>query len=196
MAHDPRTIGLILAGGRARRMQGRDKALLHLRGEPLLTHLIRNLRPQTDALALSSNAAAGTYSRYDLPVLPDCLPGFLGPLAGIHAGLNRYPLDYLFTVAVDLPFLPKDLVARLRTGLGEKSCAYASSNGRHVLALLWRPGMAEHVEDYLQRGERSLRDYLAVHGLPVHFNLPQDRGLFININTPEDLELAEQNTPP
>lgn len=194
MTHVPRTIGLILAGGRARRMQGRDKALLHLRGEPLLTHLIRNLRPQTDALALSSNAAAGTYSRYDFPVLPDCLPGFLGPLAGIHAGLNQYPLDYLVTVAVDLPFLPKDLVARLRTGLSEKPCTYVSDGARHALALMWRPGMAKPVEDYLQRGERSLRGYLAVHGQPVHFNLPQDRGLFININTPEDLVLAEQDT--
>jgi len=193
MTHLPRTIGLILAGGRSRRMQGRDKALLAVHGETLLAHAIRRLRPQVDALALNSNAAPDSLAAYGLPVIPDLLPGFLGPLAGIHAGLMQYPEDYLVTVAVDLPFLPPDLVTRLRSGLESKSCAYASVAERHALALLWRPGTAASVEDYLQRGERSLKDYLAVHGQPVRFDRPQDRGLFCNINTPEDLARAEQD---
>jgi len=193
MTHLPRTIGLILAGGRSRRMQGRDKALLVVHGETLLAHAIRRLRPQVDALALNSNAAPDSLAEYGQPVIPDRLPGFLGPLAGIHAGLMQYPEDYLVTVAVDLPFLPPDLVTRLRSGLESKSCAYASDAERHALALLWRPGTAASVEDYLQRGERSLKDYLAVHGQPVRFDRPQDRGLFCNINTPEDLARAEQD---
>jgi len=193
MTHLPRTIGLILAGGRSRRMQGRDKALLAVQGETLLAHAIRRLRPQVDALALNSNAAPDSLAAYGLPVIPDLLPGFLGPLAGIHAGLMQYPEDYLVTVAVDLPFLPPDLVTRLRSGLESKSCAYASDAERHALALLWRPGTAALVEDYLQRGERSLKDFLAVHGQPVRFDRPQDRGLFCNINTPEDLARAEQD---
>jgi len=193
MTHLPRTIGLILAGGRSRRMQGRDKALLAVHGETLLAHAIRRLRPQVDALALNSNAAPDSLAAYGLPVIPDLLPGFLGPLAGIHAGLMQYPEDYLVTVAVDLPFLPPDLVTRLRSGLESKSCAYASDAERHALALLWRPGTAALVEDYLQRGERSLKDFLAVHGQPVRFDRPQDRGLFCNINTPEDLARAEQD---
>ena len=193
MTHLPRTIGLILAGGRSRRMQGRDKALLAVHGETLLAHAIRRLRPQVDALALNSNAAPDSLAEYGLPVIPDLLPGFLGPLAGIHAGLMQYPEDYLVTVAVDLPFLPPDLVTRLRSGLESKSCAYASDAERHALALLWRPGTAALVEDYLQRGERSLKDFLAVHGQPVRFDRPQDRGLFCNINTPEDLARAEQD---
>jgi len=193
MTHLPRTVGLILAGGRSRRMQGRDKALLTVQGETLLAHVIRRLHPQVDALVLNSNAAPDTFAAYGLPVIPDRLPGFLGPLAGIHAGLAQYPQEHLVTVAVDLPFLPPDLVTRLRAGLGKKSCAYASDGKRHALALLWRPGMAANVEDYLQRGGRSLNDFLGTHGQPVHFDQPQDRGLFCNLNTPEDLARAERD---
>jgi len=194
MTHLHRTVGLILAGGRSRRMHGQDKALLSVQDETLLAHLIRRLRPQVDALALNSNAAPDTFAAYGLPVLPDRLTGFLGPLAGIHAGLLQYPEDHLVTAAVDLPFLPPDLVTRLRAGLGAKSCAFASDGERHALALLWPPGMAAGVKDYLQRGGRSLKDYLATHGQPVRFDQPQDRGLFCNLNTPEDLARAEQDT--
>lgn len=194
MINVPRTIGLILAGGRSSRMQGADKALLTLQGKTLLAHAVRRLGPQVDALALNSNAAPEAFAGYGLPVIPDHLPGFLGPLAGIHAGLLRYPHDYLVTTAVDLPLLPPDLVARLHAGLGTKSCAYVSDGVRHALALLWRPGMAANVQDYLQRGGRSLKDYLSTHGQPVRFERPQDRGLFCNLNTPEDLARAEQDT--
>jgi len=174
-------------------MLGQDKTLLVLQGETLLTHVIRSLRPQVDALALNSNVAPDTFAGYSLPVVTDQLPGFLGPLAGIHAGLLRYPKDYLVTVAVDLPFLPPDLVTRLRAGLETKTCAFASDAERHALALLWRPGSAASVEDYLQRGGRSLKDFLAVHGQSVRFDRPRDRGLFYNINTPEDLARAERD---
>lgn len=194
MTHIPRTLGLILAGGRSRRMQGQDKALLAIQDETLLAHVIRRLRPQVDTLILNSNAAPATFATYGLPVLADRLTGFLGPLAGIHAGLQLYPEDHLVTVAVDLPFLPPDLVTRLRAGLGTESCAFTSDGERHALALLWRPGMAASVEEYLLRGGRSLKDYLATHGQAVRFDQPQDRGLFCNLNTPGDLARAEQDT--
>lgn len=186
------TIGLILAGGRSQRMHGQDKALQLLHGEPLLVHAIRRLRPQVDGLLLNSNASAESFATYGLSVVPDCLPGFLGPLAGIHAGLFRTPHSFLMTVAVDLPFMPLDLVARLRAGLGQKPCAYVSHDGQHVLALLWRPGMAADVEEYLGRGGRSLKKFLADHGHAVRFDKPQDRGLLCNLNTPEDLARAEK----
>lgn len=194
MARPLTNIGLILGGGRSRRMHGQDKALLIMRGETLLAHVMRRLAPQVDALTFSSNSAPGNFTTYGLAVIPDRLPGYLGPLAGIHAGLVQYPQANLVTVAVDLPFLPPDLVARLHAGLGTKSCAYVSDGERHALALLWRPGMAATVEDYLQRGGRSLKDFLAAHGQPVRFDEPRDRGLFCNLNTPEDLARAEQNT--
>lgn len=188
----PRTIGLILAGGRSRRMDGQDKALIRLRGETLLAHSIRRLRPQVDAVALNSNARAEDFAAFGLPVIADTIAGYHGPLAGIHAGLLHFPDDYLVTVAVDLPFLPADLVTRLRAGLGAAGCAFASDATQHALALLWRPGTAAEVESFLARGARSLREFLATHGSPVVFNRPRDRGLFLNLNTPEDLARAEQ----
>jgi len=192
MTNLARTVGLILAGGQSRRMLGQDKTLMALQGKPLLAHVIGCLHPQVDVLALNSNADPASLAAFNLPLIPDRLPGFPGPLAGIHAGLVQYPDDCLVTVAVDLPFLPPDLVTRLRAGLGAKSCAYASDGERHALALLWRPGMAASVADYLQRGGRNLKDYLAAHGQAVPFDRPQDRGLFLNVNTPEDLARAEQ----
>lgn len=190
----PLTHGLILAGGRATRMAGRDKALVVLRGEPLLAHVIRRLQPQVDTLALSSNAPAANFATFGLPVLPDVLAGFQGPLAGIHAGLTQYPQDFVVAVAVDIPLLPADLVARLRAGLGTAACAYASDGTHHALALLLRPGLADTVRTQLERGTRSIKEFLATHGTPVVFDRPQDRGLFVNLNTPEALAQAEQGT--
>ena len=174
-------------------MHGHDKALLAIHGQTLLVHAIRRLLPQVDGLALNSNAAPDTFSSYGLPVIPDHLPGFLGPLAGIHAGLAQYPHDQVLTVAVDIPFLPIDLAVRLRAGLGTKPCSYASDGKRHALAVLWQPGMAASVQEYLQSGKRSLKEFMAERGQAVHFDQPRDRGLFCNINTPEDLARAEND---
>ena len=189
---EARTVGLILAGGRATRMAGRNKALLPLAGKPLLAHAVTRLRPQVDALVLNSNAPASEYSAFDLPLLPDLVPEHPGPLAGIHAGLAHYPNDYVVTVAVDLALLPPDLVARLRAAVDGNRCAYASDGQHHALAILWAPGNANLVGRYLEQGGRRVQDFLARHGTAVRFDRPQDRGLFLNINTPEDLQRAEQ----
>lgn len=191
--HITKTIGLILAGGRSQRMHGRDKALLVIHGQTFLAHAKQRLSPQVDVLALNSNTQADIVSSYGLPVIPDRLPGFLGPLAGIHAGLAQYPHDHVLTVAVDLPFLPFDLVTRLHAGLGTKACSYASDGERHALALLWRPEMAASVQEYLESGKRNLKEFLAEHGQAVRFDQPRDRGLFCNINTPEELARAEND---
>jgi len=189
---EAKTIGLILAGGRATRMSGKNKALLTVAGMPMLTHAVTRLAPQVDALVLNSNAPAADFAGFDLPVLPDLVAGYPGPLAGIHAGLARYPHDFVVTVAVDLPLLPPDLVARLRAAIDGYRCAYASDGQRHALAILWAPGNANVVGRYLEQGSRRIQDFLARHGTAVRFDRPGDRGLFLNINTPEDLQRAEQ----
>lgn len=191
MPHPP-TVGLILAGGRSTRMGGNDKSLAVLAGRPLLAHLIERLGPQVDRLALSSNADPAPFAAFGLPVIADMLTGFQGPVAGIHAGLARYPDDFVVAVAVDLPLLPTDLVGRLHAALDTSECAYASDGKHHALAILFRPGMAEVVHAYLTRGGRNLKDLLGRHGAPVVFDRPGDRGLFMNLNTPEALARAEQ----
>lgn len=189
---DATMTGLILAGGRSTRMGGRDKAWVTLAGMPLLAHAVTRLAPQVDRLAINSNNPAEQFADLGLPVLPDNIPGFAGPLAGMHAGLQHYPDDWLIGVAVDLPGIPDDLVARLRAGIGEKLCAYASDGRRHALAILFRPGAAGPVRAYLDNGGRRVGEFLAAHGAAVPFNRPQDRNLFINLNTPEELRRAEQ----
>lgn len=184
--------GLILAGGRSTRMGGNDKAFVTLTGRPLIAHAVSRLQPQVAALAINSNADPARFADYRLPVIADVLTGHQGPLAGIHAGLARYPEAFLVTVAVDIPFLPGDLVTRLRAGLGTARCAFASNGHHHALALLWAPGALTLLEEYLASGERSIKKFLAEHGAAVIFDRPGDAGLFHNLNTPEDLARAER----
>src|ERR1700724_3499107 len=108
-------VGLLLAGGQSRRMGGGDKALRLLGGVSLLERVIERLRPQVDALVLNANDDAARFAKFGLPVVPDSVPDFAGPLAGVLAGLDwtaehRPDCAYVVSVAPDAPFLPKDLV--------------------------------------------------------------------------------------
>jgi len=175
-------------------MGGRDKALVSLRGEPLLRHLLRRLQPQVDDLAINSNNPPDRFSDFGLPVIADSLTGFQGPLAGLHAGLRHFPQSLVLAVSVDSPFIPRDLAARLRAGLGDRPCACASDGTRHALALLCRPEVVEHIEEYLEHGHRNVHDFVTEHAAMVRFGQPDDRGLFVNLNTPEDLASAETDS--
>jgi molybdopterin-guanine dinucleotide biosynthesis protein A len=184
-------IGLILAGGRSTRMGGNDKAFIVLRGKRLLAHLLDRLKPQVDEVVINSNVDAEHFHEFSAPVIPDILSGYLGPLAGIHAGLMAFPADYLLTVAVDLPFIPHDLAARLKAQTDSQHCGYATDGKHHALAILWPPGMAVAVKNFLNEGKHSIRDWLHVHGTPVAFQPTPDTDIQFNVNSPEDLEKAE-----
>lgn len=183
--------GIILAGGRSTRMGGRDKALTPLRGEPLLRHLLRRLQPQTHSLAINSNNNPEDFAAFGLPVIADRLTGFQGPLAGLHAGLNYFPESLVLAVSVDSPFIPRDLASRLQAGLTDRLCACASNGSQHALALLCRPEAAKRIQEYLECGGRNVRDFLAAEAVFIHFDRPDDRGLFVNLNTPEDMAHAD-----
>jgi len=182
--------GLILAGGRGTRLGGCDKALLTLGDKPLLAHVRSRLAPQVDALALSSNAPPERYAEFDIPVVADRLPG-LGPLAGVHAAARAWPDEYIVSVAVDLPFLPLDLVARLRRGWSGRDCRHAAIAGRHMLAVLWPPRMADRLEAFL-RAEQSVHAWLTLHSTPVAFSGLDAIDLNVNVNTPAELRAAQR----
>jgi len=186
-----KTIGLILAGGRSTRMGGNDKAFIVLKGKPLLAHLLDRLKPQVDEVVINSNVGAERFHEFGMPVIPDILRGYLGPLAGIHAGLTAFPDDYLLTVAIDLPFIPRDLATRLKAQSDGSHCCYASDGKNHALAILWPPGMAVAVENFLKEGKHSIRDWLRVHGTPVVFQPTPDADIQFNVNSPEDMDKAE-----
>jgi molybdopterin-guanine dinucleotide biosynthesis protein A len=192
-------VGVILAGGRSRRMLGRDKSLLLLDGKSLLARSIARLAPQVDAVVVSANGQSSQYAPFGAPVVADSVEGFVGPLAGMLAGMawarNHVPAaSSIATVAVDTPFFPRDLVARLAAGAGTRRVAIAASGGRmHPVFALAPVDLAEDLASFLAATE-SLRvaDWLARHNpIDVAFEAGDGVDPFFNINTPEDLAEAE-----
>ncbi|WP_406871103.1 molybdenum cofactor guanylyltransferase MobA [Thioclava sp. 'Guangxiensis'] len=182
--------GLILAGGEGRRLGGVDKALVPLGGQPLLAHVMARFAPQVERVAISANGDGARFAPWaqGCPVLPDP-PAHLheGPLAGILAGLDwaqAQGAQGVVTVAVDTPFLPHDLVARLA---GEGPALAMSSERRHPTFAAWPVGLRDEVAQALRAGERRLGRPLQ-GARAVVFEAQPDP--FFNINTPEDLALA------
>ncbi|WP_214471122.1 molybdenum cofactor guanylyltransferase MobA [Mesorhizobium sp. dw_380] len=195
--------GIILAGGQSRRMGGGDKSLLPLGGGSVLDQVLSRFGPQIEALALSANGDPARFARFGLPVLADTVEGFAGPLAGILAGLEWAAVstscEAIVTAAGDTPFLPLDLVDRLRAAAGEHpgSIAVAASAGRrHPTFALWPTGCRDALRHFLvDEDNRRVSAFIERHGhVEVEFPVPQFAGHqidpFFNINVPDDLAQA------
>lgn len=197
----PPTLGLLLAGGLARRMGGGDKPLRMIAGRTILAHVIERLVPQCESLLVNANGDPARFADYGLPVVADSVPDFAGPLAGILAGLdwmadNRPELDWLVSVAADTPFIPSDLVARLheaREGQGVPLACAASGGWTHPVIGLWPVSLRADLRHALiVEDERKIDRWTARHGCasaqwPVD---PVDP--FFNANKPDDLAEAER----
>jgi molybdenum cofactor guanylyltransferase len=192
--------GIVLAGGLSRRMGGGDKCLSLLAGRPILAHIIARARPQVAALALNANGDPARFAGFGLPVVPDSIADFAGPLAGVLAGLDwaaaqRPDATHVASFAGDAPFLPRDLVARLAAALGQGcDLACAASAGRaHPVFGLWPVALREALRRALtEEGIRKVdrwteRFRLATVDFPA---APLDP--FFNANRPEDLAEAER----
>ena len=198
MTELPAIVGLLLAGGGARRMGGGDKCLRSLGGRPLLAHVIERLAPQVDALILNANGQPGRFAAFGLPVVADSIPGMAGPLAGILTGMewlraNRPEITMMVSTPTDGPFLPLDLVARLAAAKDGARIACARSNGRtHPPIALWDVSLADDLRRAMVEEEmRKIDLWTARHDL-VHGDWPvQPFDPFFNANRPEDLEQAE-----
>lgn len=186
---------VILAGGQARRMGGGDKPLLMLRGQPILSHVIARITPQVEALAISANGDPARFATYELPVLPDTIAGFPGPLAGILAGMDwaaGLGIDRLLSVPGDTPFLPRDLVQRM----ADAAFPMAASDGRaHPVVAIWPVVLRDKLRAALIAGERRVGRFAADCGAKV-VDFPAAPDPFFNINTPEDLADAEARLAP
>ena len=195
------TLGLLLAGGLARRMGGGDKPLRLIAGRSILAHVIERLGPQCDGLLVNANGDAARFADYGLPVVADSVPDFAGPLAGILAGLdwmaeNRPELDWLVSVAADTPFIPHDLVARLHAvreaQVTPLACA-ASGGWTHPVIGLWPVALREDLRHALTvEDERKIDRWTARHGCAAAEwpAVPVDP--FFNANKPDDLAEAER----
>jgi molybdopterin-guanine dinucleotide biosynthesis protein A len=193
--------GVLLAGGQSRRMGGGDKALRLLGPQTLLDHVIDRVRPQVAALVLNANGDPLRFARYGLPVVPDSIADFAGPLAGILAGLdwaaaNRPDCALVVSLATDAPFLPADLVARLVEGMtdagAELACA-ASCGQPHPVIGLWPVHLREALrEAVVAEGIRKVDLWTARYRLAT-VPFPDEIGgvdPFFNANRPADLDRA------
>lgn len=189
----PDIAALVLAGGRARRMGGADKAFLPLARRPLVAHLLEALAAPGRPCAISANGDATRFVRFGVPVLPDQDDTRPGPLAGVQAGLiwaKTLGARALITAPVDCPLLPDDLAARLIAASGFERLAHARAGGRdHPTVALWPVGLLDTLSLYLESGERRMMGFLALNNaVAVEWTAPD---LFANLNTPEDLAWAE-----
>jgi molybdopterin-guanine dinucleotide biosynthesis protein A len=179
--------GLILAGGRATRMGGRNKAEIELGGQTLLARTVARARPQVGRLLLNANRDPSLFAHYGLPVLPDTIGDHWGPLAGILAGLDHlretWPqIGWLASFPTDSPFFPENLVARLAGALPGHEVAMATSHGRPEPVSL-----AGELRGALANGVRKVEDFARRRRLAT-VDFPADA--FFNVNTPEDLQQA------
>jgi molybdenum cofactor guanylyltransferase len=207
------TLGLILAGGLARRMGGGDKPLRLIGGRPILDHVIARLKPQVFAIVLNANGDPARFGGYGLPVVADSVPDFAGPLAGILAGLDHAAgipgITHVLSVAGDTPFIPKDLGARLHASIRvlhvlspdvdaaiqkhAPALAVAASGGwSHPVIALWPVSLRESLRKAMvEDGERKIDRFTAAYRVatvewPV---TPVDP--FFNANRAEDLAEGE-----
>jgi molybdenum cofactor guanylyltransferase len=193
------TVGVLLAGGLARRMGGGDKPLRLIAGEPLLVHVIERLSSQCEALMLNANGEPDRFFEFGLPVVADSFEGFAGPLAGVLAGLDwaahhHKGVPWLLSVATDTPFLPHDLVARLHAArLAEGApLACAASGGRtHPVIGLWPVDMRDELRRALvEEGMRKIDLFTARYSCAVAEWPHEPYDPFFNANAPEDLAEA------
>ena len=202
MAQAAGVVGVLLAGGLARRMGGGDKCLLGLGGRTVLDHVIERARPQVHALVLNANGDPGRFAAFGLTVAADVIEGFAGPLAGVLTGMewaraNRPDCRWIATFAADTPFFPLDFVARAMRRIAEQGAdmACASSGGRaHPVFGLWPVRLANDLRLAMtEHAVRKVDVWTARHRLTeVDFaTVPIDP--FFNTNRPEDLEEAERH---
>ena len=188
--------GLILAGGRGTRMGHVDKGLQNFRGAPMALHVMMRLQPQVGELMINANQNLGPYESFGVPVWPDEIQGFEGPLAGMQTGLVHCMTDYMVTAPCDSPFLPTDLVARLADGLisadADLAVAVTEGGGKrqaHPVFCLMKAALLQHLTEYLRGGGRKIDAwYASLKTAEVVF---EDEDAFRNINTLVELKQYE-----
>lgn len=188
-----RIFGVILAGGKARRLGGADKAMALLAGRPLIAHVLDRLEPQVERVLISANGDASRFARFGCNVVAD--ERSQGPLSGILAALRSAAdlgATHVVSTPVDTPFLPGDLVPQLLLA-GETSpsglALARDATGDHPATAIWPVGLVADLAAFLALGEAKVTRFTDAQGASFA-DFPDPRA-FVNVNTPQDLALAE-----
>jgi len=200
MLPESKPLGLVLAGGLARRMGGGDKARITIGGETILARVLARLKPQCSGVILNANGDPARFADTGLPVVPDSVPDFAGPLAGILAGLDWAAAHAPSTTDIvslpgDCPFPPRDLAERLaaaRRAEGKPLACARSGDWRHPVVGLWPIALRDDLRRaLLEEGLHKIEIWTARHGVAIADWPATPVDPFFNVNTPEDA--AEAN---
>jgi len=185
--------GVVLAGGKATRMGGKDKGLLELNGQPLWQHVAGKLARQVDTVVISANRNLAVYQASGYPVIQDSLPGFPGPLAGMLAVMQQVNSAWFLFCPCDTPTIPEDLATRLRAGLNDAPAVWVFDGERdHPAIALMHRQLVPFLTDYLASGERRVMVALRQAGGKA-VDCSDIQSAFINVNTPEDLARRQEH---
>ncbi len=180
--------GVVLAGGRGRRVSGRDKGLMPLDGKPLVAHVIDAIQPQVDVLVISANRNAQIYAQWGFDVFSDDLGDYWGPLAGMATVMAQVKTSHILTVSCDMPRLPNDLVSRMREALTAESaelCFVDDGVREHYAIALIPCALQSDIRAYLKVGQRRLGSWLNTRA-KVKVDFSDKAPAFININSLDD----------
>ena len=197
--------GIILAGGLSRRMGGGDKGLLMLGETSIIERVIDKILPQVGSLAININGDSSRFPDYKLPIIPDSIKGYLGPLSGILAGMEwafKNGNRYIATVAADTPFLPDDFIKRLHAMVKSKNLNIGIAASRilsgddvfiHPTFGIWEVALKDDLRDALANDTRKIMFWAKKFKLDYYYFDTSDKlsDPFFNINTPDDLEEAK-----
>ena len=197
--------GIILAGGLSRRMGGGDKGLLMLGKTSIIERVIDKVSPQVGSLAININGDSSRFPDYKLPIVPDSIKGYLGPLSGILAGMEwafKNGNRYIATVAADTPFLPDDFIKRLHALVKSKNLNIGIAASRilstddvfmHPTFGIWEVGLKDDLRDALANDTRKIMFWAKKFKLDYYYFDTSDKlsDPFFNINTPDDLAKAK-----
>ena len=197
--------GIILAGGLSRRMGGGDKGLLMLGETSIIERVIDKISPQVGSLAININGDSSRFPDYKLPIIPDSIKGYLGPLSGILAGMEwafKNGNRYIATVAADTPFLPDDFIKRLHAMVKSKNLNIGIAASRilstddvfmHPTFGIWEVGLKDDLRNALANDTRKIMFWAKKFKLDYYYFDTSDKlsDPFFNINTPDDLAKAK-----
>ena len=192
--------GVILAGGKAQRMNGANKALVSFHGKPMIAEVIKRFQPQVDEILINATSA-NEFSAFQLPIIMDEIGDFSGPLAGLHTGLHHAKNDWILCVPCDSPLLPYNLAEKLVLAIEENKAEIAVAKTRdevngekiHAVFCLCKKSLLPDLEDYLKNGGRKVNEWQKQHRY-VEVNFDDHVQAFANINTFEELAQLEAST--
>lgn len=189
---------MILAGGRGTRMGSVDKGLKLLRGKPMVQWVAERFAPQVSEVLINANQNIDKYQILGYKVIPDEIDGFAGPLAGLHRGLSEAAHQLVATAPCDSPFLPADLIARLRDAMeknGAELTVAKTGDQAHPVFCLCRKSVLPGLTDFLAGGGRKIDAwYSKLKIVEVLFDDQPDA--FSNVNTEAELRAFEDGALP